>query len=154
MSTKLRFCAHTYTTNRFIIIEPSCMLSAAEMEEKHMARRIYEIQLKNRFIPGLSQTDAAELWNEGEEEGKKLNEDEVEVNIVCSEEDTMKLFILAKIMYDTDKFNATEIERAVSTLATTLGYKTSLEIAECVVRWVERMTDDMTLAEIEEWIIG
>ena len=118
-----------------------------------MARGIYEIKLKNNYFPALSAADAMEMQANGE--GRALCEEDVEVKEVVSEEHTMKLFILAKTMYDTEKFEWHEVEAAVCALAKELGYYVNdAEIANCVLTWVERLDDNFSLSDLEEWVIG
>ena len=118
-----------------------------------MAREIYEIKLKDCFIPALSEEDALEIKNINNSCGC-LTADDVRVGVLVNEEHTMKLFLLAKSMSDTEKFECNEIEAAVGALALQLGYYNNYdEVAECVVTWVERFAD-MTMSDLEEWIIG
>lgn len=116
-----------------------------------MARGIYEIKVKECYFPALSAADALEMQvNSGI---GALTEQDVNVSLVVSEEHTMKLFLLAKTMYDTEKFNYPEVEAAVSALARQLGYFTnSAEITSCITTWVERF-DEMPIDELTNWLI-
>lgn len=117
-----------------------------------MARGIYEVKLKERYFPAISAEDALEMQNNGTTGA--LLENETEVTCIVKEEHTMKLFLLAKTMNDTEKFEFNEVESAVCALARELGYyNTYAEVANCVLTWVERF-DEMTLSDLEEWIIG
>lgn len=117
-----------------------------------MARAIYELQLKERFFPALSVTEALEMC--ANNSTVDVDQGEWEVSEVCKEEHTMKLFLLAKTMEDTNKFEFNEIESAVRALARELGYyKNYEEITDCILTWVERF-DEMTIIELQEWIIG
>ena len=119
-----------------------------------MARGIYEIKLKEHLFPALSAADAVEMRNNGNCE-EALQEHEVEVNLLVKEEHAMQLFLLAKTMYDMEKFNCKEIETVVSALAREMGYFSIAEdIADCVTLWIERVAEDMTLLEVEEWMLG
>lgn len=116
-----------------------------------MARGLYEIKLKERFIPALSEDDAIEMYRNGD---SALTEEEVIITPLVEEEHTMKLFILAKTMMSTEKFNSEEIAAAIRALATEFGYfLEDAHIADCILTWTERF-DDMSLSELEEWIIG
>lgn len=118
-----------------------------------MARGIYEVTLKHRYFPALSAVEALEMQNNGECRGI-LQEDDVQVNCVVKEEHTMKLFILAKTMYDTEKFELSEVQAAVSSLAIQLGYYfIHEEITDSILTWVDRFMDT-SLNELQEWIIG
>ena len=118
-----------------------------------MARGIYEITLKERFFPARSEEDAMEMQNTGTS-CRALSSDEVCVSMVVTEEHAIKLFLLAKTMYDTEKFELDEVRAAVRALLGQQGYWHGTEdIIECVLTWVERF-DDMTPAELEEWLIG
>lgn len=119
-----------------------------------MARGIYEITLKENFFPELNERDALDTFNmDGGVAG--LREDDVEIRRVVEEEHTMELFLLAKTMYDMEKFTEPEIEAVVRALAIEMGYHTIYkEVAACVIKWTERMTEDMTLHDMEEWLIG
>ena len=118
-----------------------------------MARGIYEIKLKDRFFPALSAQDALEMQSVYNLQGA-FPEEEVSVNCIVKEEHTMKLFVVAKTMCDAELFESNEIEAAVSALARELGYySTYAEVADCVLTWVDRFAD-MTVSDLQEWIIG
>lgn len=118
-----------------------------------MARGIYEIKLKQRFFPALSEQDALEMQRNGACNG--LSEDEVEIGLIVSEEHAMKMFMLAKTMYDFDNFTVNEVRAAVRAVATELGYFATYEqVAECIIDWIERVGEDMTVTELQEWMIG
>ena len=86
--------------------------------------------------------------------GKNMDTEEVDVKVICNAEHAMKLFVLAKTMYDTEKFDSDDIEVAVRSLALKLNCFCNFEeITSCVMTWVERF-DEMSLADLEEWIIG
>lgn len=117
-----------------------------------MARAIYEIKLKDRLFPATSEEDALEMYNTNNEE---LTEEAVEVGVAVKEEHVMKLFILAKAMYDTDKFDYKEIQAAVGAVARNLGYYSTYEdVAQCVNTWIERIGEDMDVSDVAEWVIG
>lgn len=119
-----------------------------------MARGIYEVKLREHFFPALSAADAVDMRNNGAVE-EILSDREVEVTLLVKEEHTMQLFLLAKTMYDMEKFTCQEVEAVISALAREMGYlDIAEEIADCVTLWVERVAEDMTLPELEEWIIG
>lgn len=119
-----------------------------------MARGIYEIKLKEHYFPALSSADAVDMRNNGACE-ENLSEGEVEVSLLVKEEHTMQLFLLAKTMYDMEKFTCEEVEAVISALAREMGYFSIAEdIADCVTQWIERVAEDMTLHELEEWMLG
>ena len=118
-----------------------------------MAREIYEIKLKDRYIPALSAADALDTLTLGGER-MALKAGEVEISLIVQEEHTMKLFLLAKTMYDLDKFEYQHIKTAIGALAREMGYdNNSEEIADCIITWTERF-EDMTLSDLEEWVFG
>ena len=119
-----------------------------------MARGIYEIKLRENYFPALSAADAVEMRNNGNCEDS-IHPDDVEVELVVQEEHAMRLFLLAKTMYDTEKFTCHEVEVVIASLAREMGYFTNAEkIADCVTQWIERVAEDMSLHDLEEWIIG
>ena len=118
-----------------------------------MARGIYEVKLKEHYFPAQSEEDALQMQNNGNCRAP-LADDEVFVSLLVKEEHTMKLFTLAKSMYDTEKFEYKEVKAALSALAFQLGYYNSVDVAECIISWVERIAEDMTASELEEWLIG
>lgn len=119
-----------------------------------MARGIYEVKLRNRLFPALCEEDAMEMQNNGACRGC-LSDEDVQVSLMVTEEHTMKLFFLAKSMYDSEKFEYLEVKSAVSALAIKLGYYTTYEeVTDCVISWAERVAEDMTVSELEEWLIG
>lgn len=116
-----------------------------------MAKELYEIKLKERYYPASSAAEALELQANGELT-RSLSEDDFEVSVVVKEEHTMKLFILAKTMQDTEKYEYNEIEASICALARELGYHHNYaEVADCILTWVDRF-DDMPLEELEEWL--
>ena len=119
-----------------------------------MARGIYEVKLKEHYFPALSATDAVDMRNNISCEDV-VSSEETEVSLLVKEDDTMQLFLLAKTMYDMEKFNCEEVEAVVAALARKMGYfNNAEEIADCVTLWVERVAEDMTLHELEEWMLG
>ena len=117
-----------------------------------MARGIYEVKLKERYYPALSAADAVEmqLVHNGVAE-----ENDVEVSLVVKEEHTMQLFLLARTMYELEKFERDEIEVAVCALARKMGYfADTAEVVSCILNWVETTLEELTMHELEEWIIG
>lgn len=119
-----------------------------------MARGIYEVKLKEHYFPALSAAEAVEMQNNGSCNGN-LQTEEVEVNLIVKEEHTMQLFLLAKTMYDMEKFDYHEVEAVVCALAREMGYfNIAAEVADCVIKWVERVAEDMTIHDLEEWVIG
>lgn len=116
-----------------------------------MAMKMYEFRLKERFIPAENEDTAKELLGDGDVLVKYY--DNLETKKVVEEDDTMKLFILAKTMMDLDRYNCEEIAVAVSALATRLGYSDAPEIAESVITWTERFVD-VTLFDLQEWLLG
>lgn len=118
-----------------------------------MARAIYEIKLTEPFFPAQSANEAIELLKD-KEPALFFSGPGIEVTTVVDEADTMKLFILAKTMYDTEKFELNQIRVAVRALAGQMGYYLQAEqITECVLSWTEKF-DECTLSELEEWIIA
>lgn len=118
-----------------------------------MARAIYEIKLKEHFFPALSKADALEMQYNGGCAG--LTEDDVTINMTVNEEHTLKLFTLAKTLYDMDKFNIHEIEAALRAVVCEMGYTDiQQEVTDTVTRWIERVGEEMTIVELEEWLLG
>lgn len=116
-----------------------------------MARGIYEVKIKEPYFPALSEADALEMLRNGSTD--TLTEDDVNVTLAVNEEHTMKLFLLAKTMYDTEKFEYKEVHAAISALARELGYFTNCtEVADCVTTWVERF-DEMPADELTDWLV-
>lgn len=117
-----------------------------------MARNIYAIKLKNSFIPAASAEDALDQYNTLAD--TELTPSEASVEIVVKEEHVMKMFILAKTMFDAEKFEYDEMQAAISALALKFGYYSAHEdITDCVLTWVERFAD-ITPADLEEWVIN
>ena len=116
-----------------------------------MAKELYEIKLKERYYPASSVDEALEVQCNGDLE-TCLSEDNYDVSVAVEEEHTMKLFVLAKTMQDTERYVYNEVEAAICALAKELGYvKNYAEVADCVLTWVDRF-DDMSLEELEEWL--
>lgn len=119
-----------------------------------MARAIYEVKLRENYFPALSENDAVEMANSVTDNARLTSQDVV-TQVTVPEDHTMKLFTLAKTMYDLDRFNFKEIKAAVTALAVEMGYYTTAEqLADMVTTWTERVSEDMTLGEFEEWVIG
>lgn len=118
-----------------------------------MARAIYGIKLKEHLFPARSEEDALDMQNNGDCSGG-LGKDDIDVFPLVSEEHTVKLFMVAKTMYDMEKFLATEVAAAVCAVAETLGYSNDAkDIADTVTLWAERL-DYMSPGEFQEWLIG
>lgn len=117
-----------------------------------MAKSIYKIQLKEDLFPAVSAAEALEIQNNGNSFGV-LQEDEVVVTPIVGEESTIKLFMLAKTMYDMEKYTYQEIKSTLTALACQMGYwKDSEQIAETVTTWVERF-DELPADEFQEWLL-
>lgn len=118
-----------------------------------MAREIYEIKLKDPYFPAASVREAVEMLKQ-KDITLFFNDPGIEVNTVVTNADTVKLFVLAKTMYDTDRFELNQIRAAVKGLASQMGYYLeSDKITECVLSWTEKF-DEMDLSELEEWLIA
>ena len=116
-----------------------------------MAKELYEIRLKERDYPASSVAEALDIQCNGDMKSA-LSEDDYEVSVVVKEEHTMKLFILAKTMQDTEKFEYDEVKAAVCALARELGYQKNYgEVADCILTWVDRFTE-MPLEELQDWL--
>ena len=119
-----------------------------------MARAIYKITLKDNLVPANSKQDALDMFNM-DPGYAEFKEEDVNIEVLAKEEHAVKLFYLAKTMYDTEKFDCQEVEAAVRALATSFGYfSTAQEITDCILIWVERIADDMTEEEFQEWLIS
>ena len=118
-----------------------------------MARAIYQIKLRESYFPATSIEDALEMQRNGNSSGQ-LQDYEVTVTPRLGEESTIKLFLLAKTMYDMEKYTYLEVKSAVTALAREMGYFAEAEqFAETITTWVERF-DDMPRDEFEEWLMG
>lgn len=118
-----------------------------------MARRIYKIKLKENLFPALSEAEALEMQNNGNCRNI-LSEDEVMVSICVPEADTVKMFLLAKTMYDMEKFTYQEVAAAVRSVAMELGHwDIAQDVADIIITWVERF-DEVSAEEFQEWLIG
>ena len=118
-----------------------------------MAKALYDIKLKSSLVPASSEEDALEALSASLT--MPLDIQDVDTSVVVTEEHTLKLFILAKSMMDSEKFVYNEILAAVTGACRAMGYYARAEaLADCVVTWTERIAEDLTLAEMEEWLLG
>lgn len=118
-----------------------------------MSRAIYEIKLKEPYFPAKNVTEAVSMLK-AKDTDLFFDGPGIEVTEVVSEQDTMKLFVLAKTMYDTDRFDLNQVRVAVRALAGQMGhYVIAEKITECVLEWAEKF-EEMSLSELEEWIIA
>jgi hypothetical protein len=118
-----------------------------------MARAIYEVKLRENYFPATSVEDALEMQRNGNCCGL-LQESEFIVTPRLGEESTIKLFLLAKTMYDMEKYTYQEVKAAVTALSREMGYFAEAEqFAETVTTWIERF-DDMPRSEFEDWLMG
>lgn len=118
-----------------------------------MARRIYEIKLRNGYVPALSEAEALEMQSGGSISGC-LHEDDVSISICIPEADTVKMFLLAKTMYDTEKFSYQEVAAAVKAVAVELGYfRIAEDVVDMITTWVERF-EELPADEFKEWLLG
>lgn len=118
-----------------------------------MSRAIYEIKLKEPYFPAKDTNDAIGMLK-AKDTTLFFDGPGIEVTEVVNQQDTMKLFVLAKTMYDTDRFDLNQIRVAVKALAGQMGHYTRAEqVTECVLEWAEKF-EEMSLSELEEWIIA
>lgn len=118
-----------------------------------MARAIYEIKLKESYFPAMSGAEALHMQNSFT--SGDLQEEDVELRVCVTAEDTVKMFLLCKTMYDMEKYTFKEIWSAVKALATEMGHFAEAErLADMVTTWTERVSEDMTIQEFQEWLIG
>lgn len=118
-----------------------------------MARAIYEVKLNPSLFPCNSAEEVDEMLIDAM--GLKQSiKDSLTVEVKVKEEHTVKLFILGKTLFDTEKFEWNEVFSAVCALAQEFGYgEESKEIADSVLTWCERLSD-MDSEEFDEWLIG
>ena len=118
-----------------------------------MVRAIYEVRLKENYFPALSGAEALHMQNSFT--SGNLQEEDVDIRVAVTAEHTVKMFLLCKTMYDMDKFDFKEIWSAIKALAVEMGYFAEAEkLADMVTTWTERISEDMTLQEFQEWLIG
>ena len=118
-----------------------------------MVRAIYEIKLKESYFPAMSGAEALHMHNSVT--SGTLQEEDLDIKVAVNAEDTLKLFLLCKTMYDMEKFTFKEVWSAVKSLAVEMGYFASAEkLADTVTTWTERLAEDMTLQEFQEWLIS
>lgn len=117
-----------------------------------MGRTIYEIKLNNRYYPATSAEDVLEMVDP--DTAQLLTGMSFTVSEVVNEEHTMKLLIAAKTLCEAELFESDEIEAAIRAMAIELGYyNTYADVTDCVLTWADRFTD-MSVSELQEWIIG
>lgn len=118
-----------------------------------MARAIYEVRLRENYFPAMSGAEALHMQNSFT--SSTLQEEDVDIRVCVTAENTLKLFLLCKTMYDMEKFTFKEIWSAVKALAVETGHFAEAEkLADMVTTWTERVSEDMTLQEFQEWLIG
>ena len=118
-----------------------------------MARAIYEIKLKESYFPALSGAEALNMQNNFT--SGDLQEEDVDIRVAVTAEHTLKMFMLCKTMYDMEKYTTKEIACSIKALATEMGYFSETErLADMVTTWTERVSEDMTPQELQEWLIG
>lgn len=118
-----------------------------------MARSIYEVKLNPSLFPCNSTEEVDEMLSEAVNVKQSLKDSTV-VEVKVKEEHTIKLFLLGKTLFDTEKFEWNEIFSSVCALAQELGYdKDFKDIADTVMTWCERLSY-MDSEEFNEWLIG
>lgn len=116
-----------------------------------MGKAIYEMRLVRNMTVASSQQEAMDDYVL-QEEGK-FDEFTAKAYEVVKEEDARKLFMLAKMMDDSEQFDYMEIETTVTALLRSMGYYNNLQdIADCITTWIERFSD-YTSEEFQEWLI-
>lgn len=105
-----------------------------------MSRAMYMVKLQEGLYPGCDERDALEM--------KEAQDCDFVVQKLLDEEQTMKLFSVARSMYVSEKFEFAEVRIVLMALAENWGYKREAEeIADTICNWCERFEgwDD------EEW---
>lgn len=116
-----------------------------------MGKALYEIRLDEPIIPAKSSESALE--EHAERSGLELA-GFASAHEIVPEETTLKLFMLAKMMQDSEKFVYNEIWTAVCAVMRMMNCTRSVdEVATCICTWTERF-EDMTMEELQEWVIN
>lgn len=116
-----------------------------------MGKAIYEMKPRINMMVASDPQAATDEWVL--QNDAVLDETTAKGYEVVKEEDTRKLFMLAKMMDDSEQFDYIEIEAVVAAMLRHMGYFNSIEdIADCITTWTERFSD-YTPEEFQEWLI-
>ena len=78
--------------------------------------------------------------------------DQKDFEILVPHQDFVKLFRLARTLYDIEQYSAEDVETLVDAYAKKLGYSlSSSDLWHGILKWVERF-DDFGDEDIEDWL--
>lgn len=111
--------------------------------------KLYQYKYAVRVVPGRNPEEANEhFMTEREVKGF----DDADFELLVPHVDFVKLFRLARTLYEFDYYTPEDISALVSTYATKLGYTLSdSDIWHGIMKWVERFSDADD-EDIEDWL--
>lgn len=116
-----------------------------------MSKMLYEIRINPDVIPAVSRKDALEELNNS---GISLTENDTSVIVLLDEDKTVRLFTLARMMYQSEKYEYDEINAALLGLCKCMGCeeREARMCVDAVCTWCERM-EDLDDDEWEDWLM-
>ena len=115
-----------------------------------MAKQIYRMNLKNHMGVAESAEGLFEEMNTLYYDG--LKREDVDIKPVVSEEITKKMLILHRVMYNSEKFEYTDIFNAIMSLVPPENWDQREEIVDGVCITGERLSD-LTEEEFMDWFV-
>ena len=115
-----------------------------------MARQIYCMNLQHHMGVAESAEELFEELNTLYYEG--LKREDVDIKPVVSEEITKKMLILHRVMYNSEKFEYTDIFNAIMSLVPPENWDQREEIVDGVCITGERLSD-LTEEEFMDWFV-
>lgn len=116
-----------------------------------MSKMLYEVRINPDVVPAVSKKDAlGEIYDAG----ITLTESDAVINVLLDEDKTVRLFTLARMMYQSEKYEYDEISAALLGLCKCMGCE-EREAQMCVnavCTWCERL-EDADDDEWEEWLM-
>lgn len=115
-----------------------------------MAKQIYRMELQHNMGIAESEDGFFEKLNTLYYEG--LKKEDVNIEPVVSEEITKKMLLLHRVMYNSEKFEYTDIFNAIMSLVPAENWDEREEIADGVCITGERLSD-FTEEEFMDWFV-
>ena len=115
-----------------------------------MAKQIYCMNLQNHMGIAESAEELFEELNTLYYEG--LKREDVDIRLAVSEEATKKMLLLHRVMYNSEKFEYTDIFNAIMSLVPAENRNERKEIVDAVCVTGERLSD-LTEEEFMDWFV-
>ena len=115
-----------------------------------MSKQIYRMNLKHHM--GIAESEDGFFEEMNTLYYEALKREDVDIKPVVSEEITKKMLLLHRVMYNSEKFEYTDIFNAIMSLVPPENWDQREEIADGVCITGERLSD-LTEEEFMDWFV-